>query len=658
MAYQSLYRRYRPRRFAEVRGQDHVVTALRNAVREDRVGHAYLFSGPAARARRRPRASSPRCSTARPRSTASRDLVCESCLVDRGRDELRRARARRRVEQQGRRHPRPHRAGRARHAGAHEGVHPRRGPHAVDRGVERAAEDARGAAARCRVRAGDHRSRRRCSRRSAAARSTSSSTCCPRRRSRTTSATSSTTPGSTSLPTRIDYVVRAGRGSARDTLSALDQVVAAGGVAEREVSVDEIVEALAERDAGRVLVAVADGVNSGRDPRLLGAAARRPPARRVPRRDEGAARPSVRCRPRSRRGAHRAVRASDDHPLDRGARRGARRHGRGRRSAHRARGRARAAGQRRGRHVAGGAARAHRTARSGARGRRRRGSRSSGSAAPRRCRERRPADAARQLLRERRGDAAAATPDARRRPNRHLRHRASVAPSPPAPAATATGELPTARRADLAWGDTLLAKVPRAAKPRYAGGRFVAVDERGAVFALPERGAPVRGARSIEPGSSRCWPTTSAGPCPLVLVVDDGASGRRCPRRPTAAVDEPVEEIVDVHELEDAPPDKRSRRRSHRRRVPGRRARGGGRRCLTTNRRFPISEGCSTASSECKRPVKPSTRARPAAGAVVVRASGDLEFEAVTHLAPTSSTRPTSRCSKTWCSPRCTTSPR
>ena len=46
MAYQSLYRRYRPRRFAELRGQDHVVRALRNAVREDRVGHAYLFSGP------------------------------------------------------------------------------------------------------------------------------------------------------------------------------------------------------------------------------------------------------------------------------------------------------------------------------------------------------------------------------------------------------------------------------------------------------------------------------------------------------------------------------------------------------------------------------------------------------------------------------------
>ncbi|HUP85194.1 MAG TPA: DNA polymerase III subunit gamma/tau [Acidimicrobiales bacterium] len=44
--YQSLYRRYRPTRFAEVRGQDHVTTALRNAARDGRVSQGYLFSGP------------------------------------------------------------------------------------------------------------------------------------------------------------------------------------------------------------------------------------------------------------------------------------------------------------------------------------------------------------------------------------------------------------------------------------------------------------------------------------------------------------------------------------------------------------------------------------------------------------------------------------
>jgi DNA polymerase-3 subunit gamma/tau len=46
MAIQSLYRRYRPRRFSEIKGQDHVVRALRTAVAEGREGQAYLFSGP------------------------------------------------------------------------------------------------------------------------------------------------------------------------------------------------------------------------------------------------------------------------------------------------------------------------------------------------------------------------------------------------------------------------------------------------------------------------------------------------------------------------------------------------------------------------------------------------------------------------------------
>ncbi len=46
MASQSLYRKYRPQHFGDLVGQQHVVTALRNAIREDRVGHAYLFSGP------------------------------------------------------------------------------------------------------------------------------------------------------------------------------------------------------------------------------------------------------------------------------------------------------------------------------------------------------------------------------------------------------------------------------------------------------------------------------------------------------------------------------------------------------------------------------------------------------------------------------------
>jgi DNA polymerase-3 subunit gamma/tau len=41
----SLYRRHRPRTFAEVVGQEHVVRTLRNAVTQDKVHHAYLFVG-------------------------------------------------------------------------------------------------------------------------------------------------------------------------------------------------------------------------------------------------------------------------------------------------------------------------------------------------------------------------------------------------------------------------------------------------------------------------------------------------------------------------------------------------------------------------------------------------------------------------------------
>ena len=46
MEFTSLYRRYRPRCFADLKGQDHVVAALQNAIRLNRVFHAYLLSGP------------------------------------------------------------------------------------------------------------------------------------------------------------------------------------------------------------------------------------------------------------------------------------------------------------------------------------------------------------------------------------------------------------------------------------------------------------------------------------------------------------------------------------------------------------------------------------------------------------------------------------
>ncbi len=43
---QALYRKYRPHKWDEVIGQEHIVQTLRNAISSERVGHAYLFSGP------------------------------------------------------------------------------------------------------------------------------------------------------------------------------------------------------------------------------------------------------------------------------------------------------------------------------------------------------------------------------------------------------------------------------------------------------------------------------------------------------------------------------------------------------------------------------------------------------------------------------------
>lgn len=45
MSYQALYRKYRPRDFSSVKGQEHIVTTLMNQIRGDRIGHAYLFCG-------------------------------------------------------------------------------------------------------------------------------------------------------------------------------------------------------------------------------------------------------------------------------------------------------------------------------------------------------------------------------------------------------------------------------------------------------------------------------------------------------------------------------------------------------------------------------------------------------------------------------------
>ncbi|RLD14463.1 MAG: DNA polymerase III subunit gamma/tau, partial [Caldiserica bacterium] len=46
MGYLTLYRKYRPKQFEEIKGQEHIIKTLVNSLKEKRVSHAYLFSGP------------------------------------------------------------------------------------------------------------------------------------------------------------------------------------------------------------------------------------------------------------------------------------------------------------------------------------------------------------------------------------------------------------------------------------------------------------------------------------------------------------------------------------------------------------------------------------------------------------------------------------
>ena len=45
MSYTALYRKFRPARFEDVKGQEHIVTTLRNQIKSDKIQHAYLFCG-------------------------------------------------------------------------------------------------------------------------------------------------------------------------------------------------------------------------------------------------------------------------------------------------------------------------------------------------------------------------------------------------------------------------------------------------------------------------------------------------------------------------------------------------------------------------------------------------------------------------------------
>jgi len=268
VAYQSLYRRYRPQRFSELRGQDHVSRTLRNAVRENKVAHAYLFSGP----RGTGKTSSARILAKALNCAQPNDGEpcgeCESCVeVTNGTSldvhEL--------------------------DAASNNGVEAMR---------DLVARAALGTPGRWKVYIVDEVHMLSAAASNALLKTleeppghvvfvlatTDPQKVLPTIRSRTQHFEFRLLPADV-LAEHLRWVVadaglevaddavllvaRRGNGSVRDALSALDQVAAAGGIDEQTVPVDEIIEGLCERDPGRALVAVAERMGAGQDPRQL-----------------------------------------------------------------------------------------------------------------------------------------------------------------------------------------------------------------------------------------------------------------------------------------------------------------------------------------------------------------------------------------------------
>ncbi|MFI1969784.1 hypothetical protein BLA24_17080 [Streptomyces cinnamoneus] len=76
----ALYRRYRPESFAEVIGQEHVTTPLQQALRNNRVNHAYLFSGPRGCGKTTSARILARCLNCEQGPTPTPCGECQSCL--------------------------------------------------------------------------------------------------------------------------------------------------------------------------------------------------------------------------------------------------------------------------------------------------------------------------------------------------------------------------------------------------------------------------------------------------------------------------------------------------------------------------------------------------------------------------------------------------
>lgn len=268
MAHQSLYRRYRPRNFAELKGQEHVVKALRNAVADDSAAHAYMFSGP----RGTGKTSAARIFAKALNCTSLNDgepcRECESCLSiqtgtsfdlfeldaasNRGVDDMRELVERTMVASPGRTK-----------VYILDEVHmlTPAASNTLLKTLEEPPEHVRFVLA-----------------------TTDPQKVLPTIRSRTQhfefrllsveELTDHARWVAADAELEVDeasiaHAVKQGRGSVRDMLSALDQVVAAGGVFERPEPVDELFSALADGADGSGLVAVSEAIADGHDPRVL-----------------------------------------------------------------------------------------------------------------------------------------------------------------------------------------------------------------------------------------------------------------------------------------------------------------------------------------------------------------------------------------------------
>jgi DNA polymerase-3 subunit gamma/tau len=555
VAFQSLYRRYRPRRFAEVRGQDHVMQALTNAVREENVGHAYLFSGPR---------GTGKTSTARILAKALNCekpvdgepcCECESCVAMEAQKSLDV------IELD---------------AASNNGVDAMR---------DLVARAALGTGGRAKVYIVDEVHML-----STAASNvllkpleeppphvtwvlatTDPQKVLPTIRSRTQhfefrlisdeTLTALLNDVAADAGLAVDALgiasaVRRGRGSARDAESALDQIVAAGGPAEDDRSVDDLVEALCERDTGMALAAVGRAVQAGRDPRVLAEAVLShlrdnllavvaPEALSLS--DDGIAAAAEQGRRLGPPGVTRALDAIGQALLDM-------------REAPDPRVSLEVALVRLTRpelDTSPGAIverldRLERAARSGSAG----GAGGAGGApsapppAPPRPNLSGPAAGARKALgavRDARDTAPAppAAPEAK-----------ASAPTEPPRAAAAPGSLPTRDELTVAWGDSVLKGLRVRVKGLFSGGRFVSVDDDTAVFAFESD--QLRKMAEASRGDVESALSAHFGrPVPLRLTVTPAG---------TPAADE---QVHDLGELVDAPTDARAPIEKLRQAFPG-----------------------------------------------------------------------------------------